>query len=220
MKKYIPIALFIGICQILFSQVTDINDKIYRTTLIGSKIWMSENLDVDKFQNGDIIPQAKSASEWNAYSDAEEPAWCYLKYNLNNGTKYGKLYNWYAVNDPRGLAPKGFHIPSSQDWDDLINYLGGKTIAGAKMKSLSGWFEDGNGTNSSGFSGLPSGYLLFGSSFVEEYGAWWSSTEWIYDTGAHSGACFSIFLSYQNGSCEVSRGHLKSEGLAVRCVKD
>ncbi|MBM3399551.1 MAG: hypothetical protein FJY15_03185, partial [Bacteroidetes bacterium] len=147
---------------------------------IGTQTWMAKNLDVSTFRNGDAIPEAKTAEEWKAYTAATEAAWCYYDNNPENGKIYGKLYNWYAVNDPRGLAPKGWHIPTDKEWTSLTNYyLGGINIAGAKMKSKTGWDNNGNGTNSSGFNGLPGGNRNFNGTFINvgKDGYWWSSTE-------------------------------------------
>ncbi|MBK7446999.1 MAG: fibrobacter succinogenes major paralogous domain-containing protein [Ignavibacteria bacterium] len=93
---------------------------------------MSENLEVSVFRNGDLIPEAQKDSEWKNAGDSGKPAWCHYKNNPANGKKYGKLYNWYAVNDSRGLAPEGWHIPSDTEWTELINYL--RENAGSKMK--------------------------------------------------------------------------------------
>ena len=101
---------------------------------IGNQIWTSRNLDVSSFSNGDPIPEAKTEEEWRAASSNQTPAWCYLENNPANGKKYGKLYNWYAVHDPRGLAPKGWHIPNNEEWSILIEYLGGEKKAGKKLK--------------------------------------------------------------------------------------
>lgn len=118
---------------------------------IGNQIWMKRNLDLDAFRNGDPIPQATSNEEWVLASKNKQPAWCYYDNDLLNGEKYQKLYNWYAVNDPRGLAPNGFHIPSNDEWSILINYLGGNHFwdAGTKMKNLTGWIDNRYGTNES-----------------------------------------------------------------------
>ena len=95
------------------------------------------NLNVDKFRNGDPIPQAKTNAEWLAAGENKQPAWCYYDNDPANGEKYGKLYNWYAVNDSRGLAPEGYHIPTYAEWTTFMNLLGND--AGNKMKSTSGW---------------------------------------------------------------------------------
>ena len=114
---------------------------------IGQQVWTAENLNVDKFRNGDPIPEAKTDEEWENAGNNKQAAWCYFDNDPSNGIKYGKLYNWYAVNDPRGLAPLGCHIPSDQEWTDLTTYLGGEEQAGAKMKSKEGLNYNSNGTN-------------------------------------------------------------------------
>jgi len=146
---------------------------------IGKQVWMTQNLNVDKFRNGDPIPQARTGEEWNRAGTNKQPAWCYYNNDPANGAKYGKLYNGYAVSDSRGLAPVGYHIPSDAEWTTLTDYLGGIEKAGAKMKSKQGWAKNGNGTNSSGFSGLPGGFRHFDGSFnyIGLYGHWWSSAE-------------------------------------------
>ncbi|WP_163377809.1 fibrobacter succinogenes major paralogous domain-containing protein [Cyclobacterium sp. SYSU L10401] len=182
---------------------------------IGTQVWMSENLNVEKFRNGDTIPHAKTDEEWKKAGDNGEPAWCYYDNDPSNGEKYGKLYNWYAVNDPRGLAPKGWHLPSDEEWTTLTDLLGGLDAAGTKMKSKSGWEDEGNGTNESGFSGLPGGlrYSLGTFDGIGGYGRWWSSTEDYADY-----ACFRS-LGYSNG---YAFRHIfnKEEGFSVRCLRD
>ena len=186
-----------------------------QTVTIGNQVWTTKNLDVDRFRNGDTIAQAKTAGEWNAYGQAAEPAWCYYDNDEANGAKYGKLYNWYALADPRGLAPIGYHLPTDGDWSTLITYLGGEDIAGAKMKSKEGWVENGIGTNSSGFSGLPGGYRYDLGVFINiGYDAdWWSVS------GGNTYYAWSRFLVYKNGS--VYRNYFyKQRGLSVRCIMD
>ena len=106
---------------------------------IGTQVWTAKNLDVATFRNGDAIPQAKTNEEWEAAGENKQPAWCYYENNTANGTKYGKLYNWYAVVDARGLAPGGWHVPTDEEWTVLSTFLGGEAVAGKKMKSTSGW---------------------------------------------------------------------------------
>ncbi len=106
---------------------------------IGTQVWTTKNLNVATFRNGDAIPQAKTDEEWEAAGANRQPAWCYYENNTANGTKYGKLYNWYAVVDTRGLAPAGWHVPTDEEWTVLSTYLGGEAVAGKKMKSSSGW---------------------------------------------------------------------------------
>ncbi|MBM3920821.1 MAG: hypothetical protein FJ347_06290, partial [Sphingomonadales bacterium] len=168
MKKLslIPI-LLIGLPFITYAQFVS----------IGGQVFMSKNLDVSTFRNGDPIPQAKTYEEWGRAGENQQPAWCYYNNDPANGAKYGKLYNWYAVNDSRGLAPEGWHVPSDAEWTILTDYLG--SDAGTKMKSKTGWNENGNGTNSSGFSGLPGGTRNYNGTFytIGYDGYWWSSSE-------------------------------------------
>ncbi|MDB9702101.1 fibrobacter succinogenes major paralogous domain-containing protein [Flavobacteriales bacterium] len=108
-----------------------------QTVTIGTQVWMTKNLDVSTFRNGDPIPQAKTNEEWK---NARGPAWCYYENDPVNGTKYGKLYNRFAINDARGLAPQGYHIPSKVEWIKLTDYLGGRgPSAKTKLKSARGW---------------------------------------------------------------------------------
>jgi uncharacterized protein (TIGR02145 family) len=115
----------------------------YESVRIGTQEWMTRNLDVDRFQNGDLIPHVKSKKEWEEVGKNGQPAWWYYDNNPENGKKYGKLYNWHAVNDPRGLAPEGSHITSQKEWTILIEFLGGFEIAGLKMKSMNDWEGEG-----------------------------------------------------------------------------
>jgi uncharacterized protein (TIGR02145 family) len=113
------------------------NGKVYKTVKIGSQTWMEENLDVSTFINGDIIPEAQSNEQWKRANQNKQPAWCYYQNNSANGKKYGKLYNWYAVNDPRGIAPLGWHVPTANEWKTLTKYLG--VDAATKIKNTFGW---------------------------------------------------------------------------------
>ena len=194
---------------------------------IGNQTWTTKNLDVTTYRNGDKIPQVKNKKKW---AKLKTGAWCYYENKTAKGTTYGKLYNWYAVNDPRGLAPKGYHIPTDAEWTILTDYLGGDTIAGTKMKSTSGWDNNGNGSNTSGFAGLPGGYRkslirksrnglirksrirLIRKKFngIGDFGNWWSSSE----DGADSAWC-------RNLNDNVNRyDDRKLFGFSVRCLRD
>ena len=116
--------------------LTDLN-KTYVSVSIGKQIWMKENLNVTFFRNGDPIPEAKSKEEWIAAGKQNKPAWCSYDNDAKNDVKYGKLYNWFAVSDPRGLAPQGWKIPEFEDLNLLDTYLWGDV--GKKMKNESGW---------------------------------------------------------------------------------
>lgn len=186
---------------------------------IGKQVWMTQNLNVDKFRNGDPIPEAKTDEEWIKAGENGEPAWCYYNNNPDNGDRYGKLYNWYAVNDPRGLAPEGWKIPSDEEWSRLTDFLGGESVAGKKMKSTDFWAdndgESGNGTNESGFSGLPGGNRRYDGAFngVGKDGYWWSSTE----LGTYV-ALNRLLICLSGGVYRLN--HSKEFGFSVRCLRD
>lgn len=112
-----------------------------KSVVIGTQTWTTENLNISTFRNGDPIPEAKTDEEWEMSGPQknEQPAWCYYNNDPVNGAKYGKIYNWIAVNDPRGLAPLGWHVPDEKEWIILMNYLGGAEGAGNKLKSNKGW---------------------------------------------------------------------------------
>lgn len=131
---------------------------------IGKQIWMAENLNVDKFINGEPIPQIKTNREWINVCNNKQPAWCYYDNNAAFGKMFGKLYNFYAICGPKSLIPNGWRIPNEKDWFILLNYLG-KSIekeAAIKLKSTKGWNANGdqrgNGNNSTGFTALPGGW--------------------------------------------------------------
>ena len=179
------------------------------TKKIGAQTWTTKNLDVTTYRNGDAIPQVQDAKAWE---NLRTGAWCYYE---NETVTYGKLYNWYAVNDPRGLAPAGYHIPPEAEWSTLTNYLGGETIAGTKMKSKTGWENNGNGTNTSGFAGLPGGYRYYNGYFynIGANGYWWSSSE------SNTDNAWYRYLYSDNG--DVNRNYnLKRNGFSVRCLRD
>ncbi len=185
-----------------------------QTVTIGTQVWMTRNLDVTTFRNGDPIPEAKTDEEWYKAQELKQPAWNNYDNDPKNGTKYGKLYNWYAVNDPRGLAPAGWHIASDEEWTILEHYLGPHG-EGNKMKSTNGWDENGNGTNSSGFNGLPGGDRIYLGSFngIGLAGYWWSSTEY------NAENAWTRTLFYDTGTLDRYFS-LKEDGFSVRCVKD
>jgi uncharacterized protein (TIGR02145 family) len=133
--------------------VTDTDGNNYKTIKIGNQIWMAENLKVKHYRNGDEIHNDTIVMV------PETGGWCDYKNDTANDRLYGKLYNWYAATDARGIAPKGWHVPSDSEVTVLVNFLGGEKIAGRKMKSNGGWGETrkGGGTNESGFTAVPGG---------------------------------------------------------------
>jgi uncharacterized protein (TIGR02145 family) len=187
---------------------------------IGNQVWMSKNLDVDTYRNGDHIPEVTDQNEW---ANLTSGAWCYYDNDPANGKIYGKLYNWYAVNDPRCLSPDGWHIPTDEEWTVLTDYLGGEEVAGGKLKSTGAiergdglWYSPNKGaTNSSGFSALPGGYRDSNGSFdrLRIYGYWQSSTE-----SVSSDAWYRFLFCNRAG---IARGYNgKGYGFSVRCVRD
>jgi uncharacterized protein (TIGR02145 family) len=132
------VSLFFNLISI-FVLIFSTNGIAQKTITIGNQVWMAENLNVFYFRNGDPIPIIKNNEEWNIAIGKQQPACCYYANNAINGKKYGVLYNWYAVVDPRGLAPKGWHIPTDEEWGTLIDALGGEFFASEKMKSTEGW---------------------------------------------------------------------------------
>jgi uncharacterized protein (TIGR02145 family) len=183
---------------------------------ICNQVWMIHNLDVTTYRNGDSIPKVTDPKIWAKLLTG---AYCY--YNNDSAgyaATYGKLYNWYAVNDPRGLAPNGWHVPGDAEWAILENCLGGSAEAGNKMKEAgyAHWESPNAGaTNSSGFTGLPGGCCNFYGSFhnLGVYGYWWSSTE-----NRTIDAWYHI-LYYYAGLIGRNRDY-RQNGFSVRCLKD
>jgi uncharacterized protein (TIGR02145 family) len=187
----------------------------YTLQTIGSQVWMTENLHADKFRNGDPIPEAKTTEEWIKAANEGKPAWCYFDNNSKNGATYGKLYNWYAVNDSRGLAPEGWRVASDADWTNIIQSYGGAQAAHKKLSSVDLWKKGQGGTNESGLTIIPTGLRLAEGNFqfIGEYGVYWSSTQ-----ENNLNALYRYF-NWPNGS--VTRyAHGKGLGLAVRCIKN
>ncbi len=184
--------------------------------VIGTQTWKTKNLDVATYRNGDPIPQVTDIAQWPNLTTG---AWCYYENNTANGPVYGKLYNWYAVNDPRGLAPLGYHIPTDTEWTTLTTFLGGETIAGGKMKTTgtSVWFSPNtDATNSSGFTGLPAGYRHDDGPFslIAGYGgSWWSPSE-----DGTTDAWYRHLSHYDGGAFRGSTN--KNYGFSVRCLRD
>lgn len=174
---------------------------------------MTKNLNVSRYRNGDPIPQVTDVNEWASLTTG---AWCYYENNSNYGKVYGKLYNWYAVNDPRGLAPLGYHVPSDAEWDTLISFLGGMTVAGGKLKATTRWTSPNTGaSNSSGFSGLPGGFRRFFGYFnaIGVEGQWWSTTEFDSDNAYFRMLGYTDQFMFRSADFKIG-------GLSVRCLKD
>lgn len=192
------------------------NTARFAAVSIGGQVWMAQNLNVDRFRNGDPIPEARTDSDWKFANHQKQPAWCYYNNDSTQGATYGRLYNWYAVADPRGLAPEGWHVPSDAEWTLLTDGLGGRKEALMKLKSSTGWYRGGNGIDAVGFAGLPGGFRGMSGEFdnVGEDGYWWSASP---GATARSGKYRSFTRNvYTIGQFDGDAG----VGCAVRCVRD
>jgi uncharacterized protein (TIGR02145 family) len=179
---------------------------------IGEQVWMTENLNVTNFRNGDPITEAKTQAEWENSIQEGKPAWCYYDNNLENGNKYGVLYNFFAITDQRGLAPSGWRIPDDVDWTELYKYVGNSI----NLKSTEFWAQDGNGTNNSSFNGRPNGYRTAGGARFDEQGliaTWWSSSSSLENKSV------SWSIKYYDSGFSNSFGDY-GWGYGVRCIKE
>jgi uncharacterized protein (TIGR02145 family) len=198
-----------------YSTVTDIDGNIYGTIIIGLQEWMAENLKVTKYLNNDPITYVPNETVWGGLSTE---AYCWHD-NLNaDFITYGALYNWYAVNDSRGLCPAGWHVPSDAEWSILTSYLGGVNVAGDKIKECGTahwWSPNASATNETCFSALPGGMRdlngVFGINEAE--GFWWSSTQYN-SSNAHYRSMY-----YDWGGVYVDWA-IYRYGFSVRCVKN
>lgn len=204
--------------------MTDQDGNEYQTVKIGDQWWMAENLKVTHYRNGDSIPNVTDNTKWKNLTMG---AYCAYNNDTNNVATYGLLYNWYAVNDKRNLAPPGWHIPTDKEWKHLERYLGMAkskadssgwrgTDEGSKLKATTGWSNNDNNTNAYGFTALPSGSRsYYGGSFsgLRQNGYWWSATE--------SGWNWAWYRYLDNNSSGILRDYFyKQSGYSVRCVKD
>lgn len=183
----------------------------------GLQVWSPANLNVTKFRNGDPITEAKTPEEWKSAGAAHKPAWCYFNNDPENGKKFGKLYNWYAITDPRGLAPAGWRVPTNADWMKLVKNLTGTDIAGNKLKSKEGW-KSKSGNDMIGFSALPGGYRDQDGKFeaVGIHAQWWSNSKPV--EVKKTNHIYS--LAIKDKMPEVSYLQMeKNAGLSVRCIK-
>jgi uncharacterized protein (TIGR02145 family) len=189
---------------------------------IGDHTWSDKNLAVATFRNGDAIPEAKTAEEWKKALDAKTPAWCNYDFDPAKGEKYGKLYNWFAVNDPRGLAPAGWHIPKTTEYLNFTAAQGGyekKEEMTKNIKAAGAWGEQ-PAANSTGFSALAGGSHSLEDGFVGEGVAtrWWG----IVDKGDEKelGGPFTYQIEEEYGLGPNWNPLPVTSGAYVRCIKD
>ena len=198
------------------------------TIKICNQVWILKNLDIQTYGNGDSIPEVRDSIQWAHLTSG---AWCYYNNDSTIGAIYGKLYNWYAVNDPRGLAPFGWHIPSDDEWKTLemclgmmqtdanaVGWRGNHEGSELKEKGIAHWKAPNSGSgysNTSGYTALPGGSRDSNGSFgnLASHGYWWTSTEF----DSSSAWNRALYFLYDN----VLRSYgSKSDGISVRCVKD
>jgi uncharacterized protein (TIGR02145 family) len=204
--------------------VIDIDGNVYHTITIGNQVWMVENLRTTKYNDGSYIPQVTDNTTW---VNLKTPAYCWYSNEAQYfHTTCGALYNWYAVNTHK-LCPKGWHVASDSDWKELEMTLGMSQVEadallwrgsdqGTQLKSTQGWYNDGNGTNSSGFTAIPAGLRDWDDGifyWIDTYSHWWTSTEesssLAWDRDVHYD--HSQVFRYPNN---------KNYGMSVRCVKN
>lgn len=205
--------------------IKDIERNTYLTIKIGDQWWMAENLKVTHYRNGDAIPHV---TDNNAWWNLRSGAYCSYNNNTANAKTYGYLYNWYAVDDSRNIAPSGWHVPTIGEWKKLVDHLGGILIAGGKMKETAQWSSPNTGaTNKCGFSALPGGYrgtngvfdlLSYGGGGrrggVGNSAAFWSST-WSDRIGT-----WGCLLGHTNSGVDLGLSGSKHYGCSVRCIRD
>jgi uncharacterized protein (TIGR02145 family) len=208
--------------DLTYGSMTDQEGNVYKTIVIGTQEWMAENLNTSSYRNGDAIVTGLDNSAWGATTSG---AWSYYNNDASYACPYGKLYNWFACTDARGLCPTGWHVPSDAEWIVLTDFLGGESVAGGKMKST-GTIEAETGVwnapnvsanNISGFAALPGGdrsniglYFDYGN-----MGFWWSSAASEID--GTLGLRFGFSTDGANVSPFASNMHF---GFSVRCLRD
>lgn len=195
--------------------VRDNEGNEYPVAKIGDTNWLTTNLQSTRFQNGDPIPVVSSNEEWERYGELGEPACCWYNNQSSGLGRYGMLYNWFTVEDPRGLGPIGWSVPKVADWTDLVQSQGGWNIAGRKLKSKSGWNHFGNGNNLSGFYAVPGGGRGALGQFLDrgDYGNWWCREE------ASKREAGFFYVTFVDSNVKIQTNGFKASGLSVRCVR-
>jgi len=202
--------------------ISDIDGNMYKTVKIGNQWWMAVDLKTTRYSNGDIIPTTSPSSLNISGESNPKYQWDYSSVSFTNVDAYSRLYTWYAVIDSRDLCPTGWHVPSVDEWTKLSDFLGGKDVAGGKLKEVgyTHWLNPKTGsTNESGFTALPCGYRggdsnIIGVAGVSLMGYWWSVTQ-INDSQA-----YILILDQFSSQAYVGGSCLKYYGCCVRCIKD
>lgn len=209
-----------GSCADGTSTVNDIDGNIYHVVAIGGQCWLLENLKTTRYRNGDAITTGLSDNQWNTTSSG---AYAYYNNDSTFNGQYGKLYNFYAVADPRNIAPTGWHVATDADWTQLVNYLGNSTVAGGKLKAA-GTLQNANGIweapntgadNSTGFTALPAGYRNYDGTYSGI-----GSYAYFFTANASTANTAWFYLMNNIAPDAYRNDNNKNIGLSVRCVKD
>jgi uncharacterized protein (TIGR02145 family) len=208
--------LYFLIIIVLYSScflIPDEEEKLPAKIKIGTQEWMTKNLDVARYNNGDSIPYVPLNEKWQQLKTG---AWCYYLNDSEYGLEYSKLYNWYAITDPRGIAPQGFRIPTQNDIDTLFRFLCGESkFCGGHLKATTDeWFSPNTGaTNLTGFNALPAGSRKIDGQFTDLglSATFWTSTE-VNDLSA------SMYKVVHNSSIFIMDYDLKGQAFSVRCI--
>ncbi len=219
-KHFTPFCLLI-LLTLFFTACQPANEEqppeeYFESVKIGNDTWMVKNLDVVTYRNGDTIPETREVKAWLTTTNG---GWCVY----NNDTSYlddlGRIYNWHAINDPRNIAPEGWHVATNNEWQALINTLGGVDSAGATLKDVgfTYWAPPNTGaTNSTGFTAYAGGYRSETDGSFKDlggFGFWWLNSE------GSPGYAYTMSLSTITEKAYTGE-NLKSFGAYVRCVKD
>jgi len=204
-------------CEKYSSLPRDGDGNEYDTVVIGTQVWLAEDLKTTKYNNGVSIPLVTDNTQWASLSSSA--AFCWYDNNQNYKENYGALYNWWAAK-VSFLCPVGYHVPTKDEWQTLIDYLGGKEIAGEKLKATGTQFwiyNNSQTTNESGFTAMPGGMRSNDDgtfSSMRSYGYWWSSSQGI--TGEYG----SRLIMYNSLGSTNLTSWFKKSGYSVRCLKD
>jgi uncharacterized protein (TIGR02145 family) len=195
------------------SPVTDIDGNVYQTVNIGTQTWMAENLRTTKFNDGSLIPNVTDNAVW---SNTATSAYCWYNNDMANANPYGALYNWYTINSGK-LAPAGWHIPTTAEWQTLSDYLGGDALAGDKLREVgTTHFASPNtgATNETGFTAVGSGFRNSLGVFSElnNTGKWWRATDGVTTQARFVNASVATLFSDSNLNPKAA--------FSVRCIKD
>jgi uncharacterized protein (TIGR02145 family) len=200
----------------IFTGCVDADNNSYPVIQIGTQLWMAENLKTTRYRNGDIIPDIISNAAW---ANLLTGAYCWYNNDSSaNAPVYGALYNWYAINDSRNIAPAGWHVASDSEWTILSDWLGGSDFAGGKLKDKCStlWNDPNTGaTNETGYTALPGGYRFLNGTFDENrnWAVWWCSTS----SSSYEAPTRAAFKDGEDLGRDLSN---KKDGFAIRCIKD